>query len=268
MKDLIIGAFEKYGISKLKPWMNSIDRCGFTGDVLLITYGDHQDTKNLINFVSSNARFIHINGVLTKSVVCDRFRDSHLFLRDNPYNFVFFTDPGDVVFQLNPSEFIRSKLKDKTILCGSESVVYKDETWGNQNMKDCYPQYYEYMKDKIIYNAGTISGKSEILCKLFLDIYKLSIQTNITNPDQAAYNLLIQSNYKLDCLFSGIEDGYAVQCGTTACPSRLLEYGNKLLEHPVLKDGVAFNSKMQKTCLLHQYHRVPGFYEEVLKLYA
>jgi hypothetical protein len=122
------------------------------------------------------------------------------------------------------------------------------------------------MKDKIIYNAGTISGKIEKICELFEDIYQLSLKPKV-DCDQAAFNICIHTKYQNDCYFSGIEDGYATQCNTTANPKLLVNYNKFLLEKPILKNGIAYNSKMEKTCLLHQYQNVPGFYEEVLKLY-
>jgi hypothetical protein len=269
MKDLIIGAFENYGMINLKPWMNSIKKCGFTGDVLIITYGYNPVTEEYIKEISTEPNYIHIRGNPMKTVVCDRFLDSHYFLNKHPYyEYVFATDPADIVFQTNPSNFIRQKLKEENkIMCGSECVLYKDETWGNMNMMYSYPSHYEMMRDKMIYNAGSISGKRDILSRLFLDIFKLSMQSRIPNSDQAAFNILIQTEYKNDCYFSGIEDGYSTQCGTVAAPHRLAEYGDKLTEKPILKHGIAYNSKMEPTCILHQYNKVPGFYEQVIEKY-
>jgi hypothetical protein len=271
MKDIIIGAFENYSQIDLKPWMNSIKKCGFDGDVLLIVYGREESyLKSWSEFVSEKPNYILITvDTIIKNVVCDRFLSVHKFLSKNEkYDYVFFTDPKDIVFQTNPSEFIRKKIKNQNkIICGSESVLYKDETWGNANMLNSYKEYYEYMKDKIIYNAGSISGERKIVSELFSDIFKLSIKTHVWNPDQAAFNILIQTKYKNNCHFSGIEDGYAVQCGTVANPHRLFEYGDKILEFPILENGVAYNSKKEKVCILHQYPKVPTFHEEVIKNY-
>lgn len=271
MKDIIIGAFEKYSQDDLSPWMNSIKKCGFDGDILLIIYGNDETYLNSwTEFVSKNPNYILITvDSPIKNVVCDRFLDTHKFLsKDKKYNYVFFTDPKDIVFQTNPSEFIRKKIKNQNkIICGSESVLYKDETWGNLNMFNSYKENYEFMKNKIIYNAGSISGETSIISKLFLDIFNLSIKSHVWNCDQAAFNILIQTKYKEDCCFFGIEDGYSVQCGTVANPQRLFEYGDKILEFPILEKGIAYNSKKEKVCILHQYPKVPNFHEEVIKNY-
>lgn len=271
LKDIIVSGFDNFGLQKLTPWINSIERSGFTGDVLCIMYGNNPDMLNAAIELQKKPNFYIFGGTITKSVVCDRFKDYTTFLNKNKekYRFVFATDAGDVVFQTNPSEFAKQKLTDNyEILCGSESVLYKDETWGNLNMHNSFPDHYEFMKNQIIYNAGTISGKINTVCDLFQDIYNMTITTENNGSDQAAYNILIQTKYKDVSYFSGIEDGYAVQCGTVASPRRLAEYGHLLLERPILKDGIAYNTKMQKTCLLHQYQNVPGFYQEVLNNYA
>lgn len=269
-KDIIVCGFSNFGIKKITPWINSIKKINFKGDVLCVLYGNNPNLLETKSYLNNNTDFIVLNGIITKTPVCDRFKDIYHFLNDKKekYRYVFSTDASDVIFQLNPSEYAEKILTDKfKILCGSESVLYKDELWGNQNMKDSFPNFYNFMMEKIIYNAGTITGKIDSICELFKDVYDMCMNTWVENPDQAAYNILIQTKYKDVCCFSGIEDGYATQCNTTANPRLLSQYGHLLLERPVLKDGIAYNSKMEPTCLLHQYQNVPGFYEEVLKLY-
>lgn len=269
-KDIIVSGFSNFGIKQLTPWLNSIDQCGFTGDILCVMYGSNPDMVEAKKYLKTKSNFIIIDGILTKTVVCDRFKDIYLFLKDKKeqYRYVFSTDASDVIFQLNPSHFAEIKLVNGfKLLCGSESILYKNETWGNQNMKNSFPSFYDFMMDKLVYNAGTITGNVEAICDLFKNIYEMSINTIVENPDQAAYNILIQTKYKDICYFSGIEDCYATQCNTTGNPRLLSQYGHLLTERPIFKNGIAYNSKMEKTCLLHQYQNVPGFYQEVLKTY-
>ena len=269
-KDIIVSGFSNFGLKKLMPWIKSMEKVGYTGDVLCVVYGNNPDLVNAAHELSKLPNFKIIQGEFTREVVCDRFKDIKNYLKDkkDQYRYVFATDAGDVIFQKNPSEYAECKLGDKyDILCGSESVIYKDETWGNNNMLTRFPHYYEFMKDKIVYNAGTITGKIETMCNMFEEIYDMSMAQPLDGPDQAAFNILIQTKYKEVTYFSGIEDGYAIQCNTTANPRLLAQYGHLLLEKPIFKDGIGYNSKMEPTCLLHQYQNVPGFYEEVLKIY-
>ena len=43
-KDLIIGAFTNYDFNQLKPWVESIDECGFTGDKAMVVGNATQET--------------------------------------------------------------------------------------------------------------------------------------------------------------------------------------------------------------------------------
>lgn len=43
-KNLIIGAFTNYNYNQLKPWVESIDRCGFTGDKVMVVGDAAQET--------------------------------------------------------------------------------------------------------------------------------------------------------------------------------------------------------------------------------
>ena len=262
-KDIIVSGFSNFSIKKLTPWLKSMERVGFNGDLLCVVYGDNPDLIESANFLRKIPNCTVIQGIFTREVMFDRFKDIKNYLNDkkNKYRYVFATDAGDVVFQKNPSKYAEYKLSNKyKILCGSESMIYKDESWGNECMKTRFPQYYDFMKDKIIYNAGTITGEIETICNLFEQIYTMCISQPLDCPDQHAFNILIQTIYKDVTYFSSIEDGYATQCNTTANPRLLKKYDKFLLEKPILKDGIAYNSKMEPTCLLHQYPNVPGFY--------
>jgi len=43
-KSLIIGAFTNYNYNQLKPWVESIDECGFTGDKAMVVGNASQET--------------------------------------------------------------------------------------------------------------------------------------------------------------------------------------------------------------------------------
>jgi hypothetical protein len=52
---------------------------------------------------------------------------------------------------------------------------------------------FEYMKERLIYNAGTMAGEFNTMIDLFLQIFMLSMGGNLQElqPDQAAYNILL-----------------------------------------------------------------------------
>lgn len=266
-KDLIIGCFNRYDSDHLKPWVNSIKKSGFSGDCLAIIYGNENKSED---YLKNNGFIIRKVQDYSKSIVVDRFNDMSSYLQSvsEKYRYIISTDVGDVVFQTNPSIFLESRLVDKNILVGSECVLYKDETWGRDNMLSSYPEKAISMMNKVIYNAGTIAVKSETAVNFFKDIYNLSMTTEVSNPDQAAMNILIQSKYFNETYFSSLKDGWAIQCGTVADPIKLMQYGHLLIENKfAFFDGICYNEDNKKTCLVHQYNRVPNIYFSVRKNY-
>ncbi len=271
MKDIIIGCFNSYRPTQLQPWVNSIAGSGFTGHCLAIIYGTTPAEIESTQYLQSKGFEVLSIPHFGKSIVVDRFKDSALYLHANrgKYRYVIATDVGDIVFQTNPSEFLETRLQNKDILVGSECILYKDETWGRQNIRMSYPSHADMMMNKVIYNAGSLAGKADAATNLFVDIYNMSIETSVYNPDQAAMNVLIQTKYKDTTYFSSMKDGWSIQCGTVADPNRLAEYGNLLLETKFrFDDAVGYNEDEMKVCLVHQYNRVPTLVEKIKSRYG
>lgn len=269
--DLIVGCFNRYSPSALKPWVESIAKSGFAGHKLALIYGTGDTEKASAEYLTKHGFEVVVKESFTKSIVVDRFRDiaSYLSTHLGVYDNVISTDVGDVVFQTNPSEFLASRLiGDKQILVGSECVKYKDETWGIENMRMSFPNYASMMMEKVIYNAGTVAVKATTAIPFFMDIFNLSMTTSVYNPDQAALNLLIQTKYNSSTYFSSMEDGWSIQCGTVTDPVRLGEYGSLLLEkeHEFI-DGIGYNRLNNRVCLVHQYNRVPWLVDTIKNLY-
>ena len=44
MKDIVVGCITGYDFDKIKPWVNSLDRCGFTGTKAMVCYNVSYET--------------------------------------------------------------------------------------------------------------------------------------------------------------------------------------------------------------------------------
>jgi len=55
MKDLIIGGAANYSWSELKYWVNSIKRCGFTGDIVIVATNITTETLEKLQSVGVTA---------------------------------------------------------------------------------------------------------------------------------------------------------------------------------------------------------------------
>jgi hypothetical protein len=285
MKDMMIGCITGYDFEKIKPWVNSLDTCGFTGTKAMICYNvDYGTTEELVKrgytifaFKKNDEakRFEYKDNF---SIVVERFYHLWYFLKGfkGQYRNIITTDVKDVIFQTNPSLFLERVIKDgKKINVACESIRYKDENWGDNNLlKSFGPLIHEHNRDNLIYNAGTISGDFDTMLDVFLNIYLLCNGSNPFTeggggPDQAALNILLQLEpYKSITNFAMSEDGYAAQLGTTG-PQIQNKYGDKVVEKtPILVDNLVCTSNEQVFSLVHQYDRVPEWKELIEKKYA
>lgn len=277
MTDLIIGCYTNYDWDTIRFWANSIEKSGFTGDKAMVVFNSDFATVQALldrgfnifafNRDDSQQRFFY-NGNF--SVVVHRFFHMWQYLNQLPegktYDNVIATDVKDVVFQSNPSEWLKKNLGGKKILVSSESLRYGDEPWGNENMARSFPMMHSWMFDKTIWNCGVLAGKFDVMKDLFLNIYLscLGSPQHVPGgggPDQAALNILLNLEpYKKITKFANSEDGWACQAGTTVDPLKVANLGPKLLEPPPSWDGeFATTSKGKKHVVLHQWDRIPAW---------
>jgi hypothetical protein len=273
MKDIVVGCITGYTFDKIKPWVNSLDTCGFDGTKAMICYNvDYETVDELVkrNYTilafkknDEKKRFEYKENF---SIVVERFLHLWFLLKrfKGQYRNIITTDVKDVIFQTNPSTWLENNLGDKEINVACESIRYQDEEWGSHNLMKAFGALiHEHNKENLIYNAGTISGKFDTMSDLFLNIYMLCNSTNHFTeggggPDQAALNILLNmKSYKDITNFAMSEDGYAAQLGTTG-PQIAGKYGNKLVEkNPILVDNMICTSEGVPFSIVHQYDRVP-----------
>ena len=287
MKDIVIGCVTNYNFDQIRPWVNSLERCGFTGTKAMIVFNvDFPIVEELerrgftifaFNRDEQNKRYFFQQDF---NVVVTRFFHLYHFLSQfdpNEYRYVITTDVKDVVFQTNPSEWLEQNIGFKDLNVASESMKYKDEVWGFNNMRESFGQYFQQMMaDRTIYNAGTISGRLENLRDFCLNVFQWSNAAGRHHipggggPDQAALNVLLTLKPYCDITkFSNSEDGWACQAGTTANPKMIEQFRQHLLEPEPQFDGeYVYTNSGKKFCLVHQYDRVPNWKFNIERLYS
>jgi hypothetical protein len=268
-KSLIIGAFTNYNYNQLKPWVESIDECGFTGDKAMVVGNASQETIG--ELIKRDFIIIKMHDIKAPVHVA-RFLSIYDFLKNTwqNYNHVVTTDVKDVYFQTNPIKWLELNLKGKKLVAGSEGMRYKDEPWGNENLMQAYgPYVHEQFKDNEIYNVGTIGGVSEYVKDMVFNILFNAINRPIPICDQAVYNVLIQTQpFKGVTYFAKQLDGWACQAGTTVDPSKIAQFRPHLLEsEPKFEDGIVKTSLGKTFAIVHQYDRVPEWKEFIKQKY-
>ena len=161
MKDIVVGCITGYDFDKIKPWVNSLDTCGFTGTKAMICYNvDYETTEELVKrgytifAFKKNDEVKRFEYKDNFSIVVERFYHLWYFLKGfkGQYRNIITTDVKDVVFQTNPSLFLERVIKDgKKINVACESIRYKDEDWGDNNLlKSFGPLIHEHNRGNLI----------------------------------------------------------------------------------------------------------------------
>jgi hypothetical protein len=266
--DCVIGCSTNYDWAKLKYWINSINESGFTGDKVMILMNCDKETVSkvsdagfdIIGFGQDDKGNLVYNSNMMVHV--ERFYHIYQHLKSKDYRYVITTDVKDVIFQKNPSEWLEMHLPEghDDLIFSSESIKYKDEPWGDQNLRETFgTQIYEDFKDNTIYNVGVLAGRGYAMKDLMMNIFASCLGRPIKICDQSTFNFLIsQHPYLKTSKYAQSEDGWACQLGTTADPSKLEQFKPFLLE-PLPKmvgDKVATSTGIEYT-IVHQYDRVP-----------
>ena len=283
MKDIVVGCITGYTFDKIKPWVNSLDRCGFDGVKAMICYNvDYETVEELVkrNYTvlafGKNDKLKRFEYKENFSIVVERFLHLWYLLKkfEGQYRYIVSTDVKDVVFQTNPSEWLEKNMNDAQINVACESIRYKDEDWGNHNLFKAFgPLVHDHNQNNLIYNAGTVSGKFDTMLDFFLNVYMMCNGTSHFTeggggPDQAAVNILLNMKpYRDITRFTASEEGWAAQLGTTG-PHIVGKYADKLVEKtPILVDNTVCTSDGTPFVMVHQYDRVPEWKEIIEKKY-
>jgi hypothetical protein len=263
-KDLIIGAFKNYNYEQVKPWIESINECGFKGDKVLIAIDASPETIDKITkagFTAISAqsmsgamfhmeRFIHIYDYLKKHM--------------DEYRFVVSTDVRDVIFQLDPMEYLSHVLADNSVydlVAVSECIRIKDEHWNRDNILKCFgPYFYEQIKDYEVLNVGTLAGRAHLICDLCGMLYQLSLNRADWVADQAAYNVLMGWSPYIDLTYiTGLNDGFCCNLHVTNKPVEKDHFAPFITEKPPEFNGQVYCVETgEPYYIVHQYDRDPA----------
>lgn len=273
-RNLIIGAATGYDYDQLKPWVESINEvCSDNVDKVLIVGNITQETR--MKLVEQDFELVDMPNIGNIPIHVGRFLAIYEYLKDEyqNYEFIVTTDVKDVYFQSDPFAWLKQEFLPGymyKIVAGSESMLYKDEAWGNENLLQTYGLYiHNLFKDNEIYNVGVLGGRSEYMKDLVFNIFTNAINRPIPIVDQAVFNVLIQTQpYKDVVYFAKQSDGWACQAGTTVDPSKIEQFRPLLTEEePSFKDGIVYTSKNKPFCIVHQYDRVPEWKKHIQEKY-
>ena len=266
--NLIIGGIFNYDINQIKPWVLSIEE----------TMPDAHKVMCIRNISEETQRWLSNKGFelvdipeMNIPIHVLRFLAIYDYLRKNwtKYDYVITTDVKDVYFQKNPFEIMNGlNMLGSKLVIASEGLKYKDEPWGDDNLKQAYgPYVYELFKNNTIFNVGTFGGTSEYVKDMVFNIFTNAINRPIPICDQAVFNVLINTQpFKDVCLAT---NDWACEAGTVADPTKIEQFRpNLLCGEPVFRDGIVYTETGDVFPIVHQYDRVPEWKKFVMEKYG
>lgn len=295
-KNLVIGAVNNYTYDHIKPWLHSLRKTGYDGNVALVSYNMSKETIEKLeaeDVIISGMKVENDNLVYDQkaSVVVERFGHLWNLLSRTDHESVVATDVRDVIFQRNPFDWLEMK-QTPDLVVGAENFVYRDEPWNVNNMKLCYGEtIFNMMQNEPIICAGVIAGWRPVVADLCLQIFLMcgGVPHHVPGgggPDQAALNLLMKSRiYTTHTHTTNANEDFILHAGTTMKaieagsggigeaarqdPSLLDVYRKKALwAEPIFEDGVVKTAQGVPYCIVHQYDRVPELKEHFAKMYG
>jgi hypothetical protein len=259
---IIFGCITKYSPDDIRPYVESIQQSGFSGDKVMLVYDVPQET---ISYLKSKGWNLY-GADLHQHIILQRFVDAYKLLESYENETIIWTDVKDVIFQKDPTQWIEKNMK-KEILAFSECVKFKDDSWAVVNAGTSFPMEWEWLQNKTSYCAGTIVGKGYALKDLFIEIYRWSLTTANQGQlaDQAAYNVLINLNhFKENVQFVNQEEGFVTQLGTVFIKGNELPI---LEPTPIYKDTKFYNQTGDEFVIVHQYDRNEQIKQQIYQKY-
>ena len=217
----------------------------------------------------------HENGMPKENVFSDRFLSYAEICRQlDEETRILTCDCRDLVFQESPDRALRTLVskEGKRIVCSQEGARIKDEKWCRENMRDNYIEFYDWIKDNEIANAGVIGGMAKDMEELCTTVYLASLggrkhsYPRLTSTDQSAYNLIIrQREWRKKTVFTDNSGTWACQVGTYLALGKEEHWDKD--KTPKEKDGLVYNSTGDTYTIVHQYDRFTKWKDAIERRY-
>ncbi len=250
MQDCVIGAITGYKYDQVKYWVNSLNRSGFQGAKILVCYNIDRETLDQLNVQGIQCALIGDDGnggsrydQKNFNIVVERFYHYWVLLKtvlQERFRYIIATDVKDVIFQQNPSTVIEKLIGSQYLyLLSSESLRYRDEPWGNNNLYQSFgPTIHSVHTNNAIVNCGVLAGNGLAMTDLFLNLFLATGKApnhvpGGGGPDQAALNILMNSHpYCAHTYVASTLETWACQLGTQGDPRKIESFAPHLL-HPL-----------------------------------
>jgi hypothetical protein len=199
----ILAVASGYTPEQVKPWVESLKTTGYDGKVFIVMYEtlDNNDEALAEYFKESNFNIFKITPEGKTHIATQRFIDYAKILETEYFNdvdIVIHTDIRDVIFQEDPSIWVRNNIEDYQLLSTSEGITFRHEDWGGEAIEKHFgKEMFLKFADRETICSGIIAGKKEAMIKLCETVYELAFYSQDPEAfvDQIFYAIAIYEIY-------------------------------------------------------------------------
>lgn len=218
--DLVIAAISGYQWEQIRPWVISILKSGFAGDIVLLAA--KMDPFALECVTNRNIKVIPFNipeGTTTWTFTSkERYIPLLQFLAKHRHEYknVVWTDVSDLIFQSNPSAWLEQYVHPPMIIAARECWRIQDETQFNDPwVKAAFPDDYEWLRTQEVLCGGTLAGDAETVFQALLKIFKITSE-HPEYADQAVLNYVLHKPFNFPVpthiYIPSMSKGWAATC--------------------------------------------------------
>jgi len=286
----IIAACKGYDIENVKPWVESLNSTGFSGNIIILLYDNDID---LIKYLHEyNIKVVNIKHEGYFHVATQRFYDYAQYLKNTDFEgYILHTDIRDVIFQKDPSKIFTENLEKGLMFASTEGVKYNNEDWNGDGLQYHFGEkLFTEMKDFETLCSGVFGGRKDVFTQFCEDMYNMVEWTQEPGGfiDQHFYNLLIRKVYNSIVYTIPADQPYVANIGTLAStPFNSPDWStgphtpynsyerfrkgnyieNMLVELPQMIDGKVCTPSGEPYTIVHQYNRYEPWKQTLLKKY-
>ncbi|QJB54974.1 hypothetical protein [Pseudodesulfovibrio sp. zrk46] len=258
--NLIMGLAAGYHYGDVRPFLASLDQCGYQGDCVMFVTRTTRDIDRMEAHgikVIPGVRPDNMKHVSQNAYRYFRYAD---FLReaDHTYDRILIADVRDVVFQRHPFEFdwlpgLNCALEDKSRTIGR--CPY-NRRWVEMHQGE---EVLQSLFDKQVSCSGTTVGDHESMVQ-YLDtmlsrLWPFEQRENMAGYDQGVHNTIVHNNEVPGVRFVD-NSGPIMTLGMTESDPELDD------------EGYVLNESGERAHIVHQYDRKPELFKMIRQRYA
>lgn len=287
---LIITALQGYGIEDIRPWVESLKNTGYSGSVLAFKYDDNKEVEDYLTENNISVYKGVPNGL--NHVATQRFADYAIALGNEALanvEYVLHTDIRDVIFQEDPTEWIKRGLEKHHILASAEGITYNHEDWNGDGLQKHFgKEMFDELKNYETLCSGVIAGRKTAIADLFITIFEMSFYSGAPDGfnDQHFHNIAVRKVFSDITNIPRADEPWTANLGTLiAIPMNDPNWSssprtvynsyerfrkgtfveNMLVLLPKMVDGKVCNQHNEPYAIVHQYDRYQPWKETLLE---